>query len=257
MVAAEARATVSPKSLHGTLNATFYAERGPSVQTSAPLELRGPFVRDGAPLHYLRNVTTGIFGGDRYDVTLRAEPGANVQIASSSASKAYAALGCPAQTLTRLEALPGASLVYGPQALILQEGASLQSRTVVTVHDGASLVLAEVLSFGRTARGERLRFDTYDYELVVQDASGGLLYEERYVLQPDAALEASIAGYGALVCVYALGAAPSALEALRSAVGDAYGGASGLPNDAGVVLKALVPALSAGVSLCERAIAAV
>ena len=180
--------------LHGTLDATFYANQRAAVQTNAPLELRGPFARDGAPLHYLRNVTTGIFGGDRYDVSLRAEAGASVQVASSSATKAYAARGCPAQTLTQLEALPGARLVYGPHALILQEGASLQARTVATMHAGASLLLAEVLSFGRAAGGERLRFDAYDYELVVQDAGGAPLYEERYVLQPDESLEASNRG---------------------------------------------------------------
>ena len=235
--------------LHGTLDATFYPDQRAVVQTSAPLELRGPFARDGAPLHYLRNVTTGIFGGDRYDVSLRAEAGASVQVASSSATKAYAAQGCPAQTSTQLEALPGARLVYGPHALILQEGASLQARTVAAVHPGASLLLAEVLSFGRTAGGERLRFDTYDYELVVQDAHGTPLYEERYALQPDDSLEASIAGYGALACVYVLGADVAALEALREACGASYAGASLLPNGAGLVLKALVRTLSAGVAV--------
>jgi urease accessory protein UreH len=240
--------------LHGTLNATFYPDRGASVQTTAPLELRGPFARDGAPLHYLRNVTTGILGGDRYDVSLRAEAGVNLQIASSSATKAFESRACRAETRTHLEALPGARLAYGPHALILQEGASLQARTVALVHEGASLLLAEVLSFGRTAGGERLRFDTYDYELVVQDADGAPLYEERYVLQPDESLQGSIAGYGALVCVYALGAGATPLEALREVCGVAYSGASALPNDAGVVLKALVPTLSAGVAVCNRAI---
>jgi urease accessory protein len=246
----------APARLHGTLDATFHANQRASVQASAPLELRGPFARDGAPLHYLRNVTTGIFGSDRYDVSLRAEAGAGAQVASSSATRAYAAQGCPAQASTQLEVLPGAHLVYGPHALILQEDASLQARTVATVHAGASLVLAEVLSFGRTAGGERLRFHTYDYELVVQDADGAELYEERYVLQPDVSLEASIAGYGALVCVHALGEDASALDALREACGASYGGASLLPNTAGVVVKALVPTLSAGVTLCERAIVA-
>jgi urease accessory protein UreH len=124
------------------------------------------------------------------------------------------------------------------------------------VHVGASLLLAEVLSFGRTAGGERLRFDTYDYELVVQDANGAPLYEERFVLQPNESLEASIVGYGALACVYALGADAPELEALREASSASYGGASLLPNGAGVVLKALVPTLSAGVALCERALVA-
>jgi urease accessory protein len=255
VVIAERLIALETPRLHGTLDATFYLDRGPSVQTRAPLELRGPFVKDAAPLHYLRNITTGIFGGDRYDVSLRAEPGVVVQIASSSATRAYASRGCLAETSTWLEALSGARLVHGTHALILQEGASLQARTVATLHEGALLLLAEVLSFGRTARGERLRFDTYDYELVAQNAGGATLYEERYVLQPDESLEASIAGYGALVCVYALGADTSALEALHAVCGDAYGGASLLPNNAGVVMKALVPALSAGVALCERAIA--
>src|SRR6185503_14904201 len=137
-----------------------------------------------------------------------------------------AARGCPAETFTQLEALHGARLVYGPHALILQEGASLRARTVTTLHTGASLLLAEVLSFGRTAGGERLRFDTYDYELVAQNANGAPLYEDRYVLQPDESLEASIAGYGALACFYALGADASAVEALREVCGTSYGGAS-------------------------------
>jgi len=209
------------------------------------------------PLHYLRNVTTGIFGGDRYDVSLRAEPRAVVQVASSSATKAYAARGCPAETHTGLEALPGSRLVYGPHPLILQAGASLLSRTVCRLHPGASLWLAEVLSFGRTAGGERLRFDTYDYELVVQDADGAPMYEERYVLRPGEALEASLAGYGALACVYALGEGIPALAAVREACETSRGfsGCTRLPNDAGFVVKALVPALSAGLEVCDRVLA--
>lgn len=245
------------RGLSGGLEACFDATGRVSLRTESPLELRGPFARDSAPrLYYLRNVSAGIFAGDRYDVSLRAQPGASVQVASSSATKVYASPAAPASVSTRIEALPGARIVWGPHAAILQAGASLAQRTNVTLHEGASVVCAEVLSFGRVASGERLRFESNESELVVASADKGPLYEERYVLQPDDALAASLAGYGALVCVYLLGASAMLPEDIDEAMSRCYAGSSALPNGAGFVVKALVGSVSAGLALCEAVLAA-
>jgi urease accessory protein len=238
----------SAAGLRGALNACFAPDRV-EVTSASPLELRGPFARDGAPLFYLRNVTTGIFANDRYDIALRALPGATVQVASSSATKVHESLGATAQVATQLEALPGSRLVHGPHATILQAGSSLRQSTTCTVHQGASLVLAEVLSFGRLARGERLCFSHYESELVVQTPQGTLQYEERYSLTPDDSLEAALAGYGALACVYILGATIDS-DALHQACQPfEYAGSSAVPNNAGYVVKGLASSLSAGLAL--------
>lgn len=254
-------ASVAQRGVRGALEACFDAEGRVSLRTRSPLELRGPFARDGGPLYYLRNVTTGIFAGDRYEVSLRTLPGAGAQIASSSATKAYTSLEAPACVSTRIEALPGSRIVWGPHATILQAGASLSQHTAVMLHETSSVVCAEVLSFGRIALGERLRFARYESEFVVSSPDKGPLYEERYVLQPNEALESALSGNGALesalssngalVCVYVLGEGAIASADLEDRLSDYYAGSSALPNGAGYVVKALVASVSAGMSLCE------
>jgi len=240
--------------VHGSLEARFEADGRLELRTRSPLELRGPFARDDGPaLYYLRNVTAGIFANDRYEVALVTQPGTRVQVASPSATRAYIA-EAPACVSTRVEALPGSHLVWGPHATILQAGANLIQRTSVVVHEGASLIAAEVLSFGRLASGERLTFSSYESEVTVESAERGLQYEERYLLQPDGALEAALGGHGALVCVYALGydAVP---ELLSACPGASYAGSSALPNGAGFVVKALVASVSSGLAVCEAVLA--
>jgi urease accessory protein len=226
-----------------------------TLRTEAPLELRGPFSSgDCGPMYFLRNVSAGIFGGDKYNVVLEAKEGARVKVAASSAEKAYDARGRMARLDWSLVAHSGSSLSVGPQPLILQTGAAVGQTLRCRVHGGAAIVLAECVSFGRLSRGERLDFDVYAQHVVVDDGTVRL-FEERYVLRPGPALDVMLGGYGVLATVYLLGEQRVPLDDLLVlCAGDArvYAGASNLPNSAGRVLKALAPSLTDGIAFCRR-----
>ena len=52
---------------------------------------------------------------------------------------------------------PGAALEWLPQETILFDGARLERRLRAELAEGAALLAAETLVFGRAARGERMR----------------------------------------------------------------------------------------------------
>ncbi len=224
------------------------------VSASTALELRGPFRRASDPARYfVRNVTTGIFGGDAYRISAIAGRGTTAWLSSSSATKVHEMPVAGATLSTELEVLPGATLLWGPHPTILQGGARLASSARWRVHAGGVLVTAEVLSMGRRAAGEGPAFESYASAQVIAGADGQPLVEERYELRPGATLEQSLGGFGTIVSVYALGAVEAPGEPVVGLVDSCagYAGVGELPNRAGWVVRSLVSTLNEGTVLAE------
>jgi len=258
-----ARLTHESRRVQGLLEACFDSESRAACRAKSPLELRGPFVTAGsqgfaaaaANGYYLRNVTAGVFGGDRLEVSLRALPGASVQVTSPSATRVFTASE-RASLVTHIEAGPSSVLVWGPHATILQAGASLSQRTTMRIEEGSSLISAEVLCFGRQAHGEGLCFSRYESEYKVLRSDDQLSYEERYVLLPGEALDAALGQFRVLATIYFLGKAASVdIEVPRGVFRDCYAGSSTLPNGAGIAVRALTSSLSEGQRFCDSVIA--
>jgi len=232
----------------GSLNALIGAS-GACVRSKAPLELRGPF--PGAA-YYLRNVTAGVFGGDAYEVDVTAAAGSVIRIASSSATKVHDSAGRESSLRVRLAAEPGATLLWGPHATIIQTGASYRQSTTVSLAPGSRVVLGEILVLGRLARGEQFEFTRLESNFDVT-LEGAAVYSEAYCLTPGADLAASMAGRGVLASVYILGAEWPALEErlICTLKNEPLAGCSALPNDAGVVVRCFCDSLSQGQALVE------
>jgi len=228
------------------------------VSAAAPLELRGPFGRKSAPAYFLRNASAGVFAGDVYEVSATAEAGVAAQVASSSAAKVHAMPAGEARTSTRINALAGSSLTWGPHTTILQAGSHLRQETRVRLNAGARVTLAEVLVLGRIAAGESCVFGSFDSSLTVAATCDTPLYEERYAIEPGHMLSSSLGGYGVVVSVYVLGASSGELRGrLADAVradGEVYAGVSALPNDAGFAVRGLAASLSKGEALAVTCI---
>jgi urease accessory protein len=227
------------------------------VDARAPLELRGPFADGELPGYYLRNTTAGILAGDSHHVEVTAAAGASVRVGASSASKVYAGASSLDATL-KVE--PRGMLVWGPHATILHARAAYWQETRVVLAPGGRALLAEVLVLGRLARGERFEFESLESTLVVERPTGEGLYSESYVLTPGPDLVASMAGYGVLASVYALGCdvtgVTSGFEAaLVNACG--IGGWSALPNGCGAVARLLTDSLSRGSAFTEECLGTV
>jgi len=109
------------------------------------------------PLAALVNTAGGLAGGDSVTVDVTLDGGAHAMVSTPAAEKIYRSLGPETRIAARLNVAAGATLEWLPQETILFDGARLARRLDVDVAPDAALLMAEMLVFGRHARGEVLR----------------------------------------------------------------------------------------------------
>ena len=125
----------------------------------APLRVLFPTPEPGEPpLAAAVNCAGGLAGGDALRQEVRLEAGARAVVSTASAEKVYRSLGAAdARVSTSLALGPSAVLEWIPQETILFDGARLERRLRAELAEGAVLLAAETLVFGRAARGEQMR----------------------------------------------------------------------------------------------------
>lgn len=124
---------------------------------AAPLRVLFPTPEPGEPpMAALVNVGGGLAGGDSLDVAVEIAEGGTAGVTTPAAEKIYRSLGEDSLVSTTLELRRDATLEWLPQETILFDGARLARHMRVRLAPGARLLAAEMLVFGRAARGERL-----------------------------------------------------------------------------------------------------
>jgi urease accessory protein len=103
------------------------------------------------------NTAGGIAGGDRFDIEIAAGEASRLAVTTAAAEKIYRARGPAAQLNIALKAAAGARLAWLPQETILFDRARVWRRIDVDLAESASLLLCEIVVFGRAAMGERMR----------------------------------------------------------------------------------------------------
>jgi urease accessory protein len=102
------------------------------------------------------NTAGGVAGGDRFDIDVAAGEGARLTLTTAAAEKIYRAASNPAQLHISLQAAAGAHLAWVPQETILFDRARVSRQIDIDLAESASLVLCEIVVFGRAAMGERM-----------------------------------------------------------------------------------------------------
>jgi urease accessory protein len=102
------------------------------------------------------NTAGGIAGGDRFDIDIATGEGSHLAVTTAAAEKVYRAQGPPAQVNIALKAADGSHLAWLPQETILFDRARMSRRIDIDLAEGASLLLCEIVVFGRAAMGERM-----------------------------------------------------------------------------------------------------
>jgi len=102
------------------------------------------------------NTAGGVAGGDRFDIAIAAGEGARLTLTTAAAEKVYRAPNAPAQLDISLKAAGGAHLAWLPQETILFDAAKISRRIDIDLAESASLLLCEIVVFGRAAMGERM-----------------------------------------------------------------------------------------------------
>ena len=104
----------------------------------------------------LVNTAGGVAGGDRFEIDITAREGSRLTLTTAAAEKVYRAQGAAAQLNIALRAEAGSHLGWLPQETILFDGARVFRRIDIDLAEGASLLLCEIVVFGRSAMGERM-----------------------------------------------------------------------------------------------------
>jgi urease accessory protein len=131
--------------------------RRADLHESGSLRVRFPSPEEHGLSGVFINTAGGIAGGDRFDIDIRAGEGTRLTMTTAAAEKVYRAPGAAAQLTIALKAEAGAHLSWLPQETILFDRARIVRRIDVDLAETASLLLCEIVVFGRTAMGETMR----------------------------------------------------------------------------------------------------
>jgi urease accessory protein len=123
---------------------------------SGSLRVRFPSPEDEGLSGVFVNTAGGVAGGDRFDIEIAAADGSKLTLTTAAAEKVYRAPGQAAELNIALKVAAGAHLGWLPQETILFDRARVRRRFDIDLDATASLLLCEIVVFGRTAMGERM-----------------------------------------------------------------------------------------------------
>jgi urease accessory protein len=105
------------------------------------------------------NIGGGVAAGDRLDISVALDPGAQLTLAAQAAERFYRALPGAAPSVVRsvVTVAAGASMEWLPQETILFDRSSVDRRLDVSLSADARFLGVESLVFGRKAMGETVR----------------------------------------------------------------------------------------------------
>ena len=156
----EASAIFAANRAQGAVRFDVHCEDGVTrrgaLHESGSLRVRFPSPEDEGLSAVFLNTAGGVAGGDRFDIAIAAGEGARLTLTTAAAEKVYRAPAAPARLDISLKAESGAHLAWLPQETILFDRAKVSRRIDIDLAEGASLLLCEIVVFGRAAMGERM-----------------------------------------------------------------------------------------------------
>lgn len=118
-------------------------------------------IGDEIPHVVLLNTAGGLVGGDSISVAIDAGPAARVLVTGQAAEKVYRSDGPRVQIDNALAVGDGGWLEWMPQETILFDGCRLGRRLTLELAGSARCLAAEMVVFGRRARGETVETATF------------------------------------------------------------------------------------------------
>jgi urease accessory protein len=146
---------------------------------TAPAQIIRPFYEpdDERAYVYLLTTTGGMLSGDRLEIHVVLEPGAQVGLTTASATKVHPSTDLPAEQSLVIELGPGSSLEYLPEPTILFRKARWRQRTIVRRAADSRLLFTEGWSAGRVARQEVFAFSCLETSVEVYTAERLSLFD--------------------------------------------------------------------------------
>lgn len=160
------------------------ATRRRHLHESGSLRVRFPSPETEGLSAVLVNTAGGIAGGDRFDIDIATREGSRLTVTSAAAEKIYRAEDAAARLNITLRAEARSHLAWLPQETILFDRARILRRIEIDLADDASLLLCEIVVFGRAAMGERMRQGEFSDRWRMR-RGGRLLFAENICLDGD------------------------------------------------------------------------
>ncbi|EEQ11216.1 Urease accessory protein ureD [Yersinia mollaretii ATCC 43969] len=191
-----------------------------------------------------------ILQGDRLATDVHVEAGACAHVTTQSATKVHMMNANYASQIQHFTVEEGGYLEFMPDPLIPHRNSRFITETTINIHPTATAIYSEVLMSGRKYHHaeERFGFDVYSSRVAAQDLAGKELFVEKYILQPKSE---SLDAIGVMQTFDAFGnvilLTPkehhdrilARVPARFDINGGIASGATRLPNDCGLVFKAL------------------
>ncbi|MBR1222090.1 urease accessory protein UreD [Bradyrhizobium sp. U87765 SZCCT0131] len=127
-----------------------------ALHEEGSLRVRFPAPEDAGLSAVFVNTAGGVAGGDRFDIRIDVGASARLTVTTAAAEKIYRSPGADARLDIALRVASGAHLAWLPQETILFDRARVTRRIDLEIAEGGSLLLCEIVVFGRTAMGERV-----------------------------------------------------------------------------------------------------
>lgn len=142
--------------VHFDVHARDGVTRRGTLHESGSLRVRFPSPEGEGLSGVFVNTAGGVAGGDSFDIDITAGQGSRLTLTTAAAEKVYRAPGAAAHLGVALKVDAGAHLAWLPQEMILFDRARVHRRFDIALDDAASLLLCEIVVFGRSAMGERM-----------------------------------------------------------------------------------------------------
>jgi len=186
----------------------------------SPLRLLTPRNHGEGAWVYTGTLGGGLVDGDRVRLRISVGAGARAFVSTQGATRVYRSpRGCESETAA--EIADGAALILAPDPTSCYAGSRYQQRTEVDLAEGGSVALWDVLSAGRSARGERWAFARCALGLALRRGGTTLLDESWLLDAAHGALADRLGRFEALATLLLAGPLFAALrEELRSRLED-------------------------------------
>jgi urease accessory protein len=215
--------------------------RRTKVHEDGSLRARFPNATGDALEAVIVNTGGGMTGGDRFAIDIALGPGANLVAGTAAAEKIYRSTGPDTVMDVTLDVGEGAQLAWLPQESILFDRARLSRRIDVDLAEGATLLIAEAVVFGRAAMGEAMAQGFFADRWRVR-RTGRLVYADSARLDGDIAKKlrapASAAGGIAIATVLIAPGSDATLAAVRAFDGQ-FAGEVGISSWNGIAVARL------------------
>jgi urease accessory protein len=126
------------------------------LDESGSLRVRFPSPESDGLSAVFVNTAGGVAGGDRFDVRIAVGPKSRLIATTATAEKVYRSHDSNAQLNIAFRVEDGAHLAWLPQETILFDQARVERRIDIDLAETGSLLLCEIVVFGRAAMGERM-----------------------------------------------------------------------------------------------------